>query len=144
MMTNTNTKGNLIMVAVKHPGKDLEVSCYKKEYLRLSEFKDYVKDFPNACEMVPMSKDGLVMLTDEAALLKNLPLNLYVEVRHGVTPIQKICGTVIFTRLGRRIDGNDFLLNTMSDDDLKTVLHVTDEDYQRELDKKYLEQLLHG
>lgn len=143
-MTNTNTKGNLIMVAVKHPGKDLEVSCYKKEYLRLSEFKDYVKDFPNACEMVPMSKDGLVMLTDEAALLKNLPLNLYVEVRHGVTPIQKICGTVIFTRLGRRIDGNDFLLNTMSDDDLKTVLHVTDEDYQRELDKKYLEQLLHG
>lgn len=143
MMTNTNTKGNLIMVAVKHPGKDLEVSCYKKEYLRLSEFKDYVKDFPNACEMVPLSRNGLLMLTDESALLKDLPLNMYVEVRHGITPIQKICGTVIFTRLGRRIEGNDFLLNTMSDDDLKTVLHITDEDYQKQLDHRYRMQLLH-
>lgn len=144
MMTNTDKKDNMIMVAVKHPGKDLEVSCYTKEWLRLSEFRSYVKGFPDACEMVPMSKDGLVMLTDEAALLRDLPLNLYVEVRHGVTPIQKICGTVIFTRLGRRIDGNDFLLNTMSDDDLKTVLHLVDEDYQKELNRKYREQLLHG
>lgn len=144
MMTNTDKKDNMIMVAVKHPGKDLEVSCYTKEWLRLSEFRSYVKNFPDAYEMVPMSKDGLVMLTDEAALLKNLPLNLYVEVRHGVTSIQKICGTVIFTRLGRRIDGNDFLLNTMSDNDLKVVLHVTDEDYQKELDRKYLEQLVHA
>ena len=134
MMVNTEIQANLIMVAVKHPGKDLEVSCYKKEYLRLSEFKDYVKDFPNACEMVP---------TDESALLKDLPLNMYVEVRHGITPIQKICGTVIFTRLGRRIEGNDFLLNTMSDDDLKTVLHITDEDYQKQLDHRYRMQLLH-
>lgn len=144
MMVNTEIQANLIMVAVKHPGKDLEVSCYKKEYLRLSEFKDYVKDFPDACEMVPLSRDGLLMLTDESALLKDLPLNMYVEVRHGITPIQKICGTVIFTRLGRRIEGNDFLLNTMSDDDLKTVLHLVDEDYQKGLNRKYREQLLHG
>ena len=136
-MSNKRKEGTVILVAIKHPFTDLEVSCYTKT-VRFSKVRQYINDLSASYQFDRFKQDGLLMITDTDHA-EDLPENMYYEEdKNGSKTISKITGTVVFCRIDKMIPSKgDFYLKSLTDDDIKIILHQTDEDYQKELAEKY-------
>ena len=125
-------------VIVKEPGKRMEVvdvdAKYRCDVSSLIEegiTREYVHIKPNELDM----------MVDEDGLMKQLPLNFFLDFDSVAFPIQAIVGTVVFCRYKWENPWEkeiyDFELQDVTEADIETVRKLLDTELQFSLQMRF-------
>ena len=127
------------IIAIKEVGEPLRFEYTDKKY-RTECVQEYIGK-ENYTEFVSLSSDRLFSLgVDEEGLPKELPVNFFIATHSKHFPIQKMVGTVVFTRV-KPVDGLqeiwDYELDDLRIDDAISLLSILDNGYQKYLESTF-------
>ncbi len=132
----------MVRIAVKEPNKDVKIVEVKKGY-RSKTLKPFIPSTDYSLQYVVCGDDALLTMgVDEDGLLKNLETNFYIESNHFAC--EKIVGSVVFSRVEYvnvfEQEVYDYVLDDLTDEDIKYINMMLDEDYQKDLKKLFEEK----
>ena len=127
-------------IAIKKVGEDLQILETTEKYQRKC-----VKSFlgENRCpEFVYLNNNKTLSVgVTEDGLLRNLPLNFYMSVNNSYFPVQKMVGTVVFTRVKPlNYDGEeiwDYEIEDLTDKDLELIEKILNDMTQTFLESNF-------
>lgn len=127
-------------IAVKEVGRKLQIIECNEKY-RINGVRQFTGK-ENNVDIVRLSNDGCLTLgVNGEGLWNKLPTNFLLEMMNPIYPIQKIVGTVVFTRVKHvnpyAEDVGDFELVDLTDCDIQLIQHILDEDKQKELQQHF-------
>lgn len=110
-------------IAIKEVGKELSFAEVSDKY-RLACVKKYTGRSDPA-EFVSLSLDGrLTLAVNENGLPLHLPTNFLMAMNNPHFPVQKMVGTVVFTRI-KPVETDeeiwDYELTDLTDEDIKKI-----------------------
>lgn len=124
-------------IGIKEIGKELTIVDDNTKY-RSDLVKKYIKC--DKAEFVPIGKTGLSIAVDEAGLPKELPSNFLISTNSPHWPIQKMVGTVVFTRI-KEIDYSgeiyDYEVTDLTARDIELINNMISRALQQELERKF-------
>lgn len=127
-------------IAIKEPGKALLFLETNEKYQRNCVKKQLGENrYP---EFVPLNKNGTlsVGVTDDG-LLRKLPLNFYISCSNPYFPIQKMVGTVVFTKIKpieqKAEEIYDYEVTDLTDEDILIIETLLSDEKQKELERYY-------
>lgn len=130
-----------MLIGVKEVGKPLEMRRTSEKYrsdccTKIMGLKEF-----DRCDYIALSNDGLFLALDEEGLLKDLPINFYIETTSTDFPIQKMVGTAVFVRIKPvnvwEHEIWDFEVEPMTTKDCFLVANILNEEYQASLQKRF-------
>lgn len=122
-------------IIIKKVGEPIELVETDKIYRG-----DCAKQYINARAEFVNLYGQLSLGVDEEGLPKELPVNFLLGFDSAYFPVQKMVGTVVFTRV-KSVDHMreiwDYELEDITEGDINYIRHILSEDYQAKLQAKF-------